>query len=371
MFALGRFRFRFLLALLLLSVWVSSPTWSVETVGLPETRTGHLETLSFGNTLHQLHLDAGQDRCFMTWLPASGILQVTASAENDAQVAVEALGRQALLRQGITGFQLAAWHEGEHVYCVFTQDSRPAMAKVRVAFVELAVDQLESRWRPLLGFRPVEAPFDGDPGEEEVIPDPLPSPQPLIQPFDGDPGEEEVIPDPQPQLQPFDGDPGEEEVIPDPRPQVQPMDGDPGEEEVIPDPTPQPQPVIAARYDAVEAELCRSTEADDHGESAFCGTVVTLGSFQSGRIENPWADDEDHFVFEIGAAENVVLKGFSEVDLTVGLYDDRGHLLGLAESTADGVQLSRTLFAGRYSVRVSASHQGEGMYQLSLSAGRR
>lgn len=109
---------------------------------------------------------------------------------------------------------------------------------------------------------------------------------------------------------------------------------------------------------------CQTGQPDDHGDSFACASAVDpLSSTTSGSISTT---DHDVFTFELTSTQTLELKSTGSTDIAAKLYDEDGALV--ASDSDSGVDsnfdLSQSLVAGRYYLRVESENGGSGSYSL-------
>ena len=107
--------------------------------------------------------------------------------------------------------------------------------------------------------------------------------------------------------------------------------------------------------------------ADDHGDTTAAATAIAAPSTTSGRIGS--ASDSDVFQVVLGSAGTLQVSSSGPTDVDVTLQDAGGASIG---SDSDGgawynFNLSQSLAAGTYFVRVTHCCGGSGDYSVTTS----
>jgi hypothetical protein len=115
-------------------------------------------------------------------------------------------------------------------------------------------------------------------------------------------------------------------------------------------------------------KLCRLAAGDDFGDHPLCAVALIAGEERPGRIEGAWEDDQDFFTFSLAKQAAIELHLAADFAASLSLYhaDGRRLALGPGIETAKELSWSEVLPAGRYFVRVTGAHGGEGDYLLRL-----
>ena len=122
------------------------------------------------------------------------------------------------------------------------------------------------------------------------------------------------------------------------------------------------------RFRRALAEICRSTEADDHGDTAACATVFDPGHAVAGEILNDRGDDHDFFALRLTELRTIEITTTGGTDTFGSLHDRSGHRLAADDDGGDGgnFRIAKTLAPGWYFVRIEGRHRSEGTYDLSV-----
>jgi Bacterial pre-peptidase C-terminal domain len=117
--------------------------------------------------------------------------------------------------------------------------------------------------------------------------------------------------------------------------------------------------------EATFIDVCHLGDVDDHGDSLLCATPVTVGgSSVSGEITSSLSiNDIDRFTFVLGSAATVTIESTGSTDVEADLYNEAGSLLISDDDSgaSDNFQITQSLAAGRYYVRVKGSNGSYGI----------
>jgi hypothetical protein len=109
---------------------------------------------------------------------------------------------------------------------------------------------------------------------------------------------------------------------------------------------------------------CLTGSPDDHGDNFSCATAVDpLSSTTGGSITTA---DHDVFTFTLTSTQTIELKSTGSTDVAAKLYDEDGVLVASDSDSGTGsnFDLSQSLAAGRYYLRVESENSGSGSYSL-------
>lgn len=116
-----------------------------------------------------------------------------------------------------------------------------------------------------------------------------------------------------------------------------------------------PDPLVPPGYCEIE---------DDHSDTFDCASDLGWDEPVPGEIH---FDDADVFTFQLDDQATVRIESVSEIDLIGSLYDENGYRLALDDDSGQGedFQITRTLSAGVYFVKVEGHGAVEGSYALT------
>lgn len=118
---------------------------------------------------------------------------------------------------------------------------------------------------------------------------------------------------------------------------------------------------------AAFADVCHLGDADDHGDSLLCATLLTLdGDSVSGQISSFSTSDIDRFKLYLDEATDVVIASTGSTDVEATLYEEDGTLVSSDDDsgTGDNFQITESLSAGWYYIRVKGAN---GSYSVSVA----
>jgi hypothetical protein len=118
------------------------------------------------------------------------------------------------------------------------------------------------------------------------------------------------------------------------------------------------------RLEVTYTDPCLTGQPDDHGDNFGCATAINpLSSTTSAAITTT---DHDVFTFTLSSTQTVELKSTGSTDVAAKLYDADGVLITSdSDSGVDSnFEITQSLGAGRYYLRVESENSGSGSYSL-------
>jgi hypothetical protein len=122
---------------------------------------------------------------------------------------------------------------------------------------------------------------------------------------------------------------------------------------------------VELRLDFVD--LCQlRPHPDDHGDSFACATDLSIGTPASGAIA---PGDRDVFAFALATAATVSMQSNGAAGTAGQLFDEAGTPVTTTSGsgTGSGFQLSASLPAGRYHLRVENANGSAGAYTVGVT----
>ena len=118
------------------------------------------------------------------------------------------------------------------------------------------------------------------------------------------------------------------------------------------------------RVDVKYTDPCKTGTPDDHGDNFGCATEIDpLSSTTSAAITT---SDRDLFMFELTSSQTVELESTGTTDVRAKLFDADGVLItsDSDSGTDSNFQITYSLAAGRYYLRVESENSGSGNYSV-------